>query len=151
MYIDELIEKAKQIGYTKIPEPLPTILLREIEVENIVRQTLANDGFSVVPRVQKQGVDIIARKNGKEMYIEVEGNKKPDGVNTLTTSQKYTHYFRAIGQLTFRISEYVNGEFILALPEDEYYRDKVSKTLPAFRKLGVMVYFVTESGFKVIK
>ena len=64
------------------------VLLREIEVENIVRQTLVNDGFSVVPRVREQGVDIIARKNGKDMYIEVEGNKKPDGVNPLTTSQK---------------------------------------------------------------
>jgi len=81
------------------------VLLREIEVENIVRQTLRKDGFSVVPRVGKHGVDIIARKNGKEMYIEVEGNKKPDGVTPLTTSQKYTHYFRAIGQLTFRINK----------------------------------------------
>ncbi len=127
------------------------ILLREIEVENIVRETLRKDGFSVVPRIRAQGVDIVARKNDTEYYIEVEGNKKPDDINPLTTSQKYTHYFRAIGQLAFRISEYTDGKFILALPEDEYYRDKVSKTLPAFRKLGVIVYFVTKNGLEVIK
>jgi hypothetical protein len=126
-------------------------LLREIEVENIVRKILSNDGFSVVPRVREQGVDIVARKNEVQYYIEVEGNKKPDGVNPLTTTQKYTHYFRAIGQLAFRISEYLDGEFILALPEDEYYREKVNKTLPAFRKLGVVVYFVTENNIDIVK
>ncbi len=127
------------------------VLLREIEVENIVRNFLSNDGFSVVPRVREQGIDIVARKNEVQYYIEVEGNKKPDGVNPLTTTQKYTHYFRAIGQLAFRISEYLDGEFILALPEDEYYREKVNKTLPAFRKLGVIVYFVTENNIDIVK
>jgi hypothetical protein len=127
------------------------VLLREIEVENILRESLKKDGFTVVPRVREQGVDIIARKNNVSYYIEVEGNKKPDGIRPLTTSQKYTHYFRAIGQLAFRISEYLDGEFILALPEDEYYREKVNKTLPAFRKLGVVVYFVTENNIDIVK
>lgn len=127
------------------------VLLREIEVENLVRKFLQNDGFSVIPRVREQGIDIIARKDGEQYYIEVEGNKKPDGISPLTTSQKYTHYFRAIGQLAFRISEIKEGKFILALPDDEYYKDKVSKTLLAFRKLDVIVYFVTEKGFEIIK
>jgi Holliday junction resolvase len=127
------------------------VLLREIEVENILRESLKKDGFTVVPRVREQGVDIIARKNNVSYYIEVEGNKKPDGIRPLTTSQKYTHYFRAIGQLAFRISEYSEGQFILALPEDKYYQDKVDKTMPAFRKLGVIVYFVTTDGLEVIE
>jgi len=126
-------------------------LLREIEVENIVREFLKKDGFAVAPRVRAQGVDIVARKNNVSYYIEVEGNKKPDGIRPLTTTQKYTHYFRAIGQLAFRISEYSGGQFILALPEDEYYRDKVNKTMPAFRKLGVIVYFVTTDGLEVVE
>jgi len=127
------------------------VLLREIEVENIVRKILSKDGFVVVPRVRAQGVDIIAQKNDVQYYIEVEGNKKPDGIRPLTTTQKYTHYFRAIGQLAFRISEFVDGKFILALPEDKYYREKVEKTMPAFRKLGVIVYFVTEKDFVIIE
>jgi len=152
----ELIEKANQIGHTEIPESIPAFLLREIEVENIVRETLLKDGFSVFPRKGIHGVDIEARKNDVSYYIEVEGNKKPisednpEGNLPLTSSQKYTHYFRAIGQLALRISEYVDGEFILALPEDEYYRKKVNATLPALRKLGVAVYFVTDNGFEVI-
>ncbi len=127
------------------------VLLREIEVENIVRKILSKDGFVVDPRVKAQGVDIIAQKNNVQYYIEVEGNKKPDGIRPLTSTQKYTHYFRAIGQLAFRISKFVDGKFILALPEDEYYRDKVEKTMYAFRKLGVIVYFVTEKDFVIIK
>ena len=127
------------------------VLLREIEVENIIREFLKKDDFSVVPRVRAQGVDIVARKNNIQYYVEVEGNKKPDGISPLTTTQKYTHYFRAIGQLAFRISEYTDGQFILALPDDEYYRDKVNKTMPAFRKLGIVVYFVTKEGLDVLE
>lgn len=127
------------------------VLLREIEVENLVREFLKKNGFTVVPRVIAQGVDIVASKNNIQYYVEVEGNKKPDGVSPLTTTQKYTHYFRAIGQLAFRISEYTDGQFILALPEDEYYRDKVNKTIPAFRKLGVVVYFVTNNGLDIMQ
>lgn len=127
------------------------VLLREIEVECIVRDILKKEGFSVVPRVREQRVDITARKDDIQYYIEVEGNKKPDGVRPLTTSQKYTHYFRAIGQLAFRISEFIDGKFVLALPEDEYYRDKVDKTMPAFRKLGVVIYFVTHDNLEILE
>jgi len=156
MDIKDLIKKANQIGHTEIPQSIPTVLLREIEVENIVRETLRKDGFSVFPRIRAQGVDIEARKNNVFYYIEVEGNKKPKskknpkGDLPLTSSQKYTHYLRAIGQLTMRISKYVDGKFILALAEDEYYRKKVSDTLPALRKLGVVVYFVSDNGMEAI-
>lgn len=85
------------------------VLLREIEVECIVRDILKKEGFSVVPRVREQRVDITARKDDIQYYIEVEGNKKPNE-RPLTTSQKYTHYFRAIGQLAFRISEFIDGK-----------------------------------------
>ena len=151
MNIDKLIEKAKQIGFDEIPKSIPSVFLREIDVENIVRKNLQKNGFSVIPRIKPQGIDVVARKNGVPYYIEVEGNKKPKVNLPLTTSQKYTHYFRAIGQLAYRISEYGEGVFVLALPEDEYYREKVRKTLPAFRKLGVVVYFVTTSGLEVIE
>jgi len=48
-------------------------------------------------------------------------------------------------------AQIIDGKFILALPEDEYYREKVEKTMPAFRKLGVIVYFVTEKDFVIIE
>lgn len=127
------------------------VLLREIEVENIVRGNLAKNGFDVFPRPKPHGVDIIAQKNNVLFYIEVEGNIKPDKVNPLTTSQKYTHYFRAIGQILSRISTFKKGVFIIALPEDEYYRKKVEGTIYALKKLGVIVYFVTKENIKIIE
>lgn len=77
-------------------------------------------------RTRKQGVDVTAFKDGKNYYVEVEGNTKPDG-KPLTTSQKYTHLLRAIGQVCLRMNDDANGVFELVLAEDRYYREKVGK------------------------
>ncbi|GAI41423.1 unnamed protein product, partial [marine sediment metagenome] len=126
------------------------MLLREIEVENKIREYLQQNGFSVEPRTRRQGPDILAKKDGKYCCVEVEGNMKPKEERSLAPSQKYTHYFRAIGQLALRISEYPNSTYILGLPKDEYYQDKVSKTKVALEKLVIKVYFVTERGIEIL-
>ena len=55
------------------------VLLREIEVENIIRKFLQENGFTVTPRPRPRpkptGVDIIARKNNVQYYIEVKETK----------------------------------------------------------------------------
>jgi Holliday junction resolvase len=103
-----------------------TELPREFEVEERVRKHLKEQGFTVIERTKKQGVDIQAIKDGKNYYIEVEGNTKPAG-KPLASSQKYTHLLRAIGQICLRMNTDPEGVFHLALPEDEYYKEKVDK------------------------
>lgn len=120
-------------------------LLREIEVENLVRKYLIEHKFTVVPKQGIHGVNITADKNNVSHYIEVIGNKPPRENRPVIESNKYTHYFRTVGQLLLRISEHPDGKFILALPEDVYYRKKVNETMFAFRKLGVVIYFVTDT------
>ena len=124
-------------------------LPREAEVEEIVRKHLKEQGFTVLERTKKQGVDIQAIKDGKNYYVEVEGNTKPNG-KPLTASQKYTHLLRAIGQICLRMNTDPEGVFYLALPEDEYYEEKVDKLQTSLKKLGVATYFVDSSG-KVTK
>ncbi len=119
------------------------VLLAEEEVENILRGLFDKDGFEVEPRKSRFGADIIANKGAVFYYVEVEGNKKPIG-EPLTSTQKYTHYLRAIGQLAMRITASPTSKFVLALPEDVYYRNKVNETKEALRRLGIEVYFIEQ-------
>jgi len=52
--------------------------------------------------------------------------------------------------LALRISEHPNATYVLALPEDKYYRNIVAKTLTAIRKLGVVVYFLNKDDVEII-
>ena len=118
---------------------------KESEVEGILRKHLKDHGFEVKERTRKHGVDVTAFKDGKSYYVEVEGNTKPDG-RPLTASQKYTHILRAVGQICLRMNDDRNGVFELVLPEDRYYRKKISDLQIAFEKLGVATYFVDPNG-----
>lgn len=120
-------------------------LPREAEVEERVRKHLKEQGFTVLERTKKQGVDIQAIKGGRNYYVEVEGNTKPDGT-PLTASQKYTHLLRAIGQICLRMNDDPEGVFYLALPEDKYYKEKLDKLQLPLRKLGVLIYSVELNG-----
>lgn len=118
---------------------------KESEVEESVRKHLKEHGFTVIERTTTRGVDIRATKDGRNYYVEVEGNTKPDG-KPLTTSQKYTHLLRAVGQICLRMNDDPEGIFYLALPEDEYYREKIDKLQLPLRKLGVRTYSVKLNG-----
>ena len=120
-------------------------LPRECEVEDWIRSYLKNIGFEVKERAGAHGVDITASKDGRDYYIEVEGNSKPDG-RPLTSSQKYTHLLRAVGQLCLRLHDNPEAVLGLALPEDDYYRKKVDELQTALKRLGVTVYIIDSDG-----
>ena len=122
-----------------------SLLPKESEVEEKMREHLRDLDFEVKERTATHGVDIAASINGRDHYIEVEGNTKPDG-GPLTSSQKYTHLLRAVGQLCLRLHDNPDAALGLALPEDEYYRNKVDKLQTALKRLNVTVYFVDSDG-----
>jgi hypothetical protein len=118
---------------------------KESEVEEILRKHLKEHGYTVKERTSEHGVDVTAFKNNKAFYVEVEGNTKPDG-KPLTTSQKYTHLLRAVGQICLRMNDDPNGVYEVVLPDDPYYRKKIGKLQIALNKLCVATYFVDEKG-----
>jgi hypothetical protein len=120
-------------------------LSKESEVEGILRKHLKDHGFEVKERTRKHGVDVTAFKDGKVYYVEVEGNTKPDGT-LLTTSQKYTHLLRAVGQICLRMNDDPDAVYEIVLAEDRYYRKKISKLQTSLKKMGVATYFVDSNG-----
>lgn len=118
---------------------------KESEVERTLRTHLTKHGYTVKERTSKHGVDITAFKDGKAYYVEVEGNTKPNG-EPLTTSQKYTHLLRAVGQICLRMNDDPNGIYEIVLAEDAYCRKKIDELQIALKKLDVMTYFVDSNG-----
>lgn len=129
----------------KIDNKIMCPLFSELDVEKAIRRYLANNGFDVEERARSHGVDILAHKKGKTYYIEVEGNKKPNG-HSFTPSQKYTHLLRVVGQICLRMEDNPKGMFLIGLPEDEYYTSGVKKLKTAMKRLGVTVLFVNNAS-----
>jgi len=116
---------------------------KESDVEEVLRKHLKEHGFAVKERTRKHGVDVAAFKDGKNYYVEIEGNAKPDG-EPLATSQKYTHLLRAVGQICLRMNDDPIGVYELVLSEDPYYRKKIDELHTALKRLCVTTYFVNE-------
>jgi Holliday junction resolvase-like predicted endonuclease len=125
------------------------ILLNEKEVENRIRDFLKSKGFRVEERNKPQGIDIVAFDDeNKKYFIEVEGNKKPNG-ESLATNQKYTHFFRAIGQICMRMNE--EGVYALVLPYDKTYLNYIDKIKVAKEKLNLKIFLIEKDlNIKII-
>jgi len=119
------------------------LMPKESEVEGLLRKHLKDHGYKVEERTSKHGVDITAFKDAKKYYVEIEGDTKPDG-EPFTTSQKYTHLLRAVGQICLRMNNDPNGVYEIVLAEDPYYREKIDELQIALKRLGVATYFVNE-------
>ena len=115
-------------------------LLSEDETEILIRRYLKSKNYLVKERKTRHGVDIKATdETGTPYFIEVEGNKKPDG-RPLTSSQKYTHFLRAVGQICMRMEQ--DGVYALGLPFDTLYSEYLQRTLNASKLLGLKVFVV---------
>ena len=122
-------------------------LLSEKETEILIRRYLSSNKFKVRERKTQHGVDIEATdESGTPYFIEVEGNKKPDGT-PLTSTQKYTHFLRAFGQICMRMDK--EGVYALGLPFDKLYSKYLRKTLKAKHLLGLKVYVVYPNEIKI--
>jgi hypothetical protein len=119
------------------------VLTKEIDLERRLRR-LQDRGYVVQKRVKVHGPDIVARKYNRILYVECIGNQKPNG-DPLTTSQRYTHFLRMLGQIILRLNqpEYRGGDFAIGIPQDSYHCRKLQPILPTLRKLRVKTYVCT--------
>lgn len=124
------------------------ILLREAQVESILRDYFRRRGFQVPDRKTNTGVDIrlIGRK-GREWFVEVEGNAGPDGKPLKSTSARYTHFYRALGQICRRYGEGgMKARYGVGFPWDEVYREYVKSAEIPLALLKTRIFWVMDDG-----
>lgn len=100
--------------------------MEEYLEENDYEVTEINDGYS-------SGADIIARKNGQKLVIEMKGHTK-----ALTTDIR-----TCVGQICGQMED-GNKEYAVALSKS--YKDYIDEYSFALERLGVRIFIVTENG-----
>jgi hypothetical protein len=125
------------------------LLLREIRVEKILREWLVEEEhWTKIEPKRYHGVDIHGWDGeGRERYIEVEGNMKPKAGQPLTASQKYTHLNRMIGQICMRMGEGGQAaKYAICVPVDDYYVKKLDALGVGISRLSLGVFLVEGPG-----
>jgi hypothetical protein len=117
------------------------VILSEETVEKRLREWLPENGYPIVqPRQGPHGPDIVAENERNKLIIEVQGNKKPSG-EEFTSSQYYTHFRRAVGQICTRMDN-ENDEYAVGIPKCNIYEDCVEKIQLARKRLKLRIFIV---------
>jgi hypothetical protein len=121
----------------------------ENRVEYELKEHLREDGFDINSTDRP---DIIAKKDGERLVIEVKRHYEED-----RRQQVYT----VIGQIIYRMNpenlEQASPRFIIALPRDidgaEIYRKDIQKNVPRdiLEMLSISTILVDTEGYEVIE
>ncbi len=131
----------------------------EAPVQSAVVAWLVSQGWSIVRVAQtssrEHGVDVVARRNGKELGVEVKGYP----ADTYSTgeragqprkyhpaSQARTYFGDALLAVLTMRDETPTSEVALALPDVQGYRGLVEKVAQALLTLRIRVLFVGRDG-----
>lgn len=116
--------------------------MKEIVVEQYIRDHLKNKGYVIAERKNKRGIDVDAMIDGKRIIVEVKGC----GAH----STAMTNNFQAVLGQILRDMQDKNAEYYIAFPYMQPYM-RLWESLPSLAKerTGINVIWVEESG-KVI-
>jgi hypothetical protein len=115
--------------------------MREPEVETLARGYLISQGFEVSERPGLHGVDILAKKDGRVLAVEVKGDR-PGHVSSPASIN--VDVMTLLGQIVLRLGDAVADDYAIAIRP--VHRRLVTRALPALKRLGVRVFLVSESG-----
>lgn len=114
--------------------------MREEEMFDPMIEYLEKNGYEVVEqhRRKERGPDLVAKKNGREMIIEIKGDSAAPDVD--------------FGTCVYQLLRYMKGEdrdYALALSAK--YRRFLENTEYALReKLGIRAFIVSEDGVEAL-
>lgn len=100
---------------------------------------------------QERGIDIVARKKGKRLYIEVKGAKASEKAPTkksdyFNSTQIRTHFGVAIIKAIKTQNRYPKDLVAIAQPDDDYIRKVLDGVVPALKKLNIIHFWVNANG-----
>ena len=114
--------------------------MREPEVEARVRQYLTENGYQITPRRQRTGPDIIAKKGGRKLVVEVKADRpgyqsSPGTINV--------DVMTLLGQIVFRKGQGLVDDYAIAIRP--VHRRLIEEALPVLNQLCVRVLLVGDS------
>lgn len=125
------------------------LMITENEVIESVAKHLIEDGWTIIQKLttSQKGVDLIASKENKTLYIEAKG-----GTSSLASSSRYgkafngnqakSHIGSALWKIGQMMTEEPNGEFALALPNEKTHRLLINDIKAMLLKLNLKIFWV---------
>jgi len=120
--------------------------MREPEAETRVRQYLVQNWYTVAPRQQRTGPDIIAEKGERKLAIEVKadrpGHKSSPGTINVDV-------MTLLGQIVFRKGQGLVDDYAIAIRP--VHRRLIKEALPVLNELCVKVLLVGDSDVSEVR
>lgn len=115
--------------------------MREPEVEKRVRQYLTESGYQVISRQQRTGPDIIAKKDGRKLVVEVKADRPGHQSSPGTIN---VDVMTLLGQIVLRIGQEMGDDYGIAIRP--VHRRLIEKAVPALKQLCVRVLLVGDTN-----
>jgi Holliday junction resolvase len=107
--------------------------MREPEVEKRVRQYLTESGYQVISRQQRTGPDIIAKKDGRKLVVEVKADRPGHQSSPGTIN---VDVMTLLGQIILRIGQEMGDDYAIAIRP---VHQRLIEAVPALKQLCVRV------------
>ena len=124
----------------------------ELLIEHLKTENYTIESFCLG---QKRGYDIVAKKNGKKLIVEVKGAKAHN--NSPTKRRQYfdsgqikTHFGKAIVKALETKVKFPTSDIAIAHPNDENIKKVIGELISEINKFGIIHFWVSPNG-KVIK
>ena len=100
---------------------------------------------------QKRGIDIVAIKDSKKLYVEAKGARASDQSPTkkndyFNSTQIKTHFGVAIIKAIKTRNKFPHGLVAIAQPDDDSIRKVLNGVTSSLKKLDIIHYWVSPEG-----
>lgn len=127
--------------------------LTENETILLLIPHLEEKGWNIISYClgQERGCDIVAEKEGEEMYIEVKGARADD--NSPTKKREYfnsgqikTHFGKAIVKILSDKYSNPTSKFAIAHPDDLDIKKAIGNLTPYLKDLDIKHFWISKDG-----
>jgi hypothetical protein len=121
--------------------------MREPEVEERVRRFLQQDGYSISPRLERTGPDIMATsKDGKKLLVEIKGDRPG---HESSPGTKNVDVMTLLGQILHRKGQGLADDYAIAIRP--VHLRLVKETLPILKQISVKVFLVDDTSIQTLE
>ena len=110
--------------------------MKEEDLFDPLIEYLQGQGYEILEqhRGHEHGIDIVANKNGRKLFVELKGDSKAPDVD--------------FGTLVYQIMKELkpSSDSDYAIAVSEQYRKHADRCRFPLRKLGIKVYLIDETG-----